>query len=54
MEYATALKLARDSLSYLEENEGNMSHAELIVHTAALDYAAKAIAKRNGIVLPSV
>ena len=49
MNYTTALSVAEHAITRLQENEGNMSEAELWVVVYALSRALKAIAKHNSI-----
>ena len=52
MNYTIALSIAAKAATYLQENEGNMSEAELLVHVSALHLALKAIADHNSVELP--
>jgi len=52
MNYTVALSIAAKAATYLQENEGNMSEAELLVHVSALHLALKAIADHNSVELP--
>ena len=52
MNYTVALSIAAKATAYLQENEGSMSEAEVVVHVSALDIALKAIAKSNAVELP--
>jgi len=52
MNYTVALSIAAKATAYLQENEGNMSEAELLVHVSALHLALKAIADHNSVELP--
>ena len=52
MKYTVALSIAAKAATYLQENEGNMSEAELLVHVSALHLALKAIADHNSVELP--
>jgi len=47
MEYTVALSVAEHAVTRLQDNEGNMSEAELWVVVYALSRALKAIAKHN-------
>ena len=49
MNYTIALSIAAKAATYLQDNEGNMSEAELLVAVYALSRALKAIAKHNSI-----
>ena len=53
MNYTVALSIAAKATAYLQENEGSMSEAEVVVHVSALDIALKAIAKSNAVELPT-
>ena len=52
MEYTVALSIAAKATAYLQDNEGNMSEAEVVVHVSALHLALKAIADHNSVELP--
>ena len=52
MEYTLALSVAAKATAYLQDNEGNMSETEVVVHVSALHLALKAIAKHNSVELP--
>lgn len=52
MKYETALKVAADTVAHLQDEDGNMSEAEVICQVAALDYAVDQIARRNAVSLP--
>jgi len=52
MNYTDALSIAAKAATYLRDNEGNMSEAELLVHVSALHLALKAIADHNSVELP--
>ena len=49
MLYSTALSVAEHAVTRLQNNEGNMSEAELWVVVYALSRALKAIARHNSI-----
>lgn len=49
MTYRQALKIAERAARYLDEQDGNMSEAEALVHVSALDLAGKRIAAYWGI-----
>ena len=49
MNYTIALSIAAKATAYLQDNEGNMSEAELWVVVYALSRALKAIARHNSI-----
>ena len=52
MKYTVALSIAEKAATYLQENEGNMSETEVVVHISALHLALKAIADHNSVELP--
>ena len=52
MNYTIALSIAAKAATYLQENEGNMSETEVVVHISALHLALKAIADHNSVELP--
>ena len=52
MEYIVALSMAAKAATYLQDNEGNMSETEVVVHISALHLALKAIADHNSVELP--
>ena len=49
MLYSTALSVAEHAATRLQDNEGSMSEAELLVAVYALSRALKAIAKHNSL-----
>ena len=53
MEYTVALSVAAKATAYLQDNEGNMSESEVVVHVSALHLALKEIAKHNAVELPT-
>ena len=52
MEYNVALSMAAKATAYLQDNEGNMSETEIVVHISALHLALKSIADHNSVELP--
>ena len=53
MNYTIALSIAAKATAYLQDNEGNMSELEVVLHVSALHLALKAIAKHNAVELPT-
>jgi len=53
MNYTIALSIAAKATAYLQENEGNMSETEIVVHVSALHLALQEIAKHNAVELPT-
>ena len=49
MNYTIALSIAAKATAYLQDNEGNMSETEMVVHISALHLALQEIAKHNSI-----
>ena len=49
MNYTVALSIAAKATAYLQDNEGNMSESEIVVHISALHLALQVIAKHNSI-----
>ena len=49
MNYTVALSIAAKATAYLQDNEGNMSESEIVVHISALHLALQEIAKHNSI-----
>ena len=52
MKYTDALSVAAKATAYLQDNEGNMSETEVVVHVSALHLALKEIANHNSVELP--
>ena len=52
MNYTVALSIAAKATANLQDNEGNMSEAEVALHVSALNIALKAIANHNYVELP--
>ena len=52
MNYTVALSIAAKATANLQDNEGNMSEAEVALHVSAPNIALKAIAKHNSVELP--
>ena len=52
MNYTIALSIAAKATAYLQDNEGNMSESEVVVHISALHLALKSIADHNSVELP--
>ena len=52
MDYTDALSLIAKATANLQDNEGNMSEAEVVLHVSALHLALKAIADHNSVELP--
>ena len=53
MNYTVALSIAAKATANLQDNEGNMSEAEVVLHVSALDIALKAIANHNSVEVPT-
>ena len=53
MDYTIALSIAAKATAYLQDNEGNMSESEVVVHVSALHLALQEIAKHNAVELPT-
>ena len=45
MKYTVALSIAEKAAAYLQDNEGNMSESEVVVHVSALHLALKALTR---------
>jgi len=52
MKYTIALSVAAKAATCLQDNQGSMSEAEVVLHVSALDLALKAIANHNSVELP--
>ena len=52
MNYTDALSLTAKATANLQDHDGNMSEAEVVVHVSALHLALKAIADHNSVELP--
>ena len=52
MKYTIALSIAAKAATYLQDNEGNMSESEIVVHISARHLALQEIAKHNSVELP--
>ena len=52
MKYTIALLVAAKAATCLQDNQGSMSEAEVVLHVSALDLALKAIANHNSVELP--
>ena len=52
MEYTVALSVAAKATANLQDHDGNMSEAEVVVHVSALYLALKEIADHNSVEFP--
>ena len=52
MKYTVALSVAAKATAYLQDNEGNMSESEVVLHVSSLHLALKVIADHNSVELP--
>ena len=53
MNYTLALSIAAQATAYLQDNEGNMSELEVVLHVTSLHLALKVIADHNSVELPT-
>ena len=52
MNYTDALSLIAKATANLQDHDGSMSEAEVVVHVSALHLALKSIADHNSVELP--
>jgi len=52
MNYTDALSLTAKATANLQDHDGNMSEAEVVVHVSALYLALKVITDHNSVELP--